>query len=122
VRRADGVCRLDTFHVMARRHADVGDDGVRCQTPHRIEKIGRGTDRGHDLDRSGVLQQAAGPFSNEVMVLGDDDPQGQHLIASPAPTAGLVHRPWLHLRAGSPQRPYGKPQVAPVAVLTRSRG
>jgi hypothetical protein len=33
---ADGVCGLDAFHVVARRHADIGEDGVGGEAAHGV--------------------------------------------------------------------------------------
>ena len=57
------------------RHADIGQNRARAESPHRIEQLARIADAGHDLDLPGVFQQTAYAFADEVIVLGDDDPE-----------------------------------------------
>jgi hypothetical protein len=72
--RPDFVCRIDALHVVARRHPDVRDDGVRQQAIDCVDELLRRTDCGHDLDRAGVFEQSPGALPNQVVVLRDDDP------------------------------------------------
>ena len=69
----DGAGGLDALHMVTRRHADIGKNSARAESPDRIEQLARITDAGHDLDLPGVFQQPAYAFAYEVVVLGDDD-------------------------------------------------
>lgn len=70
------MCGLDALHVVAWRHADVGQHRVRKRSPYRVQQLRRGADGGHDLNLTGVLQQSAGALPHEIVVLGDDHSQG----------------------------------------------
>jgi hypothetical protein len=47
--------------MVAGRHADIGENGARCESPHRIEQLARITGGGQDLDLPGVFQQTGAP-------------------------------------------------------------
>jgi hypothetical protein len=38
------------------RHANIGKDSARAESPYRIEQLARITDAGQDIDLPGVLQ------------------------------------------------------------------
>lgn len=61
--------------VMSGRHPDVGHDHIGRQPAHSVLEFLRATHRCDDLDLTAVLQDAAGAFAHEVVVLGDRYPQ-----------------------------------------------
>ncbi|GAA3076462.1 hypothetical protein GCM10020000_72380 [Streptomyces olivoverticillatus] len=69
---ADGVGRGDAFGVVARRHPDVGDDGLGPQPFDGVEEFGGVAHGRDDRDVPGVLQQPTGALAHQVVVLGDD--------------------------------------------------
>jgi hypothetical protein len=57
------------------RHANIGQNSARAQSPDRIEQLPGITDASQDIDLPGVFQQTAYAFADQVVVLGDDHPQ-----------------------------------------------
>ena len=71
----DRVGRVDSFDLVAGGHPDVGEDRVGPELPDRGEQFVAVADAGEHVDLAGVLQQPAGALADEVVVLGDHDPQ-----------------------------------------------
>lgn len=71
----DAVRRLDALGAEPRRHADVGQHGVRLQPAYCIQQLDGVAHRGDDVDFAGRLDQLPGAFADEIAVLGEDHPQ-----------------------------------------------
>src|SRR5687767_11615502 len=72
------------------RHADVGQDRARAESPDRIEQLTSIADASQYLDLTGVFKEPAYALPDQVIVFCDDDPQPlrhQRLVAP----AGVRH-------------------------------
>ena len=74
VRFAQPHGSLDPLVGVARRHADVGHDDVRPLCSDRREQRVEVTADGGDLEVGRRLEQAPDALSDEVMVLGEHEP------------------------------------------------
>jgi hypothetical protein len=53
----DSASGLNALHVVTGRHANIGQNSARAQSPDRIEQLPGITDASQDLDLPGVLQR-----------------------------------------------------------------
>jgi hypothetical protein len=82
---SDGMGGLDALHVVAGRHPDGGQYCLWSEPPDRVAQLFRVADGGDDVDLAWILGQPAGALANEVVVLGEDDPQRvRHRLPRPA--------------------------------------
>jgi hypothetical protein len=74
VRLAQPFGGLDAFVGAARRHADVGDDDVRVFCVNRGEQRAEVAADGRDLEVRPRLEQTPHTFADQVVVLGEHEP------------------------------------------------
>ena len=73
--RADALGRLDAFVGVRRGHPDVGQHGVRRGLLHRLDQRRRVGRHRHHLDLLDLGQERGKPFTDQEVVIGDDEAQ-----------------------------------------------
>ena len=95
VRLAQPLGGLDPLVGVARRHADVGDDDVRPLRVDRGEQRVEVAAHGRDLEVGLGLEQAPDALADEVVVLGEHEPdrhgREDTAVTSPSPDATARH-------------------------------
>jgi hypothetical protein len=75
MRRPDLLRAPDPLVGAARRHPDVGEDGIRSVFVDGGEQFVEARRRADDLDLVGGREEGRGTFPHEVVILGEDHPQ-----------------------------------------------
>ena len=88
IRLAQSLGGLDPLVGVARRHADVGDDDIRPLSVDRGEQRVEIAADGRDLEVGMRLEQAPDALTDEVVVLGEHEPDRR--MAEDTPVTPLV--------------------------------
>src|SRR5207253_7427558 len=112
----DDVRRGDALRLMGWRHADVSEHGPGPQLTNRFEQLVSVAHPGQDLDLAGVLEEPAGAFAHQEVVLGDDDGKSVRHGLAPRPEVSparwCLHRAYWSRPAGRRVPRRGRPDRA----------
>jgi len=70
---ADALRGVDALGRVRRRHADVGEDGLRAQLLDRRQELVEGGRGAEEVDAVRCLEQRARSLADEVVILGEHD-------------------------------------------------